>query len=68
MSMIDQGEGRLNGTASSAHDAWFRAKVLEAMADPRPDIAHDDVEAYFARRREAASKLKGLPAQVSASR
>ena len=36
------------------HDAWFRAKVLEALADPRPDISHEDVEAHFAKRRAAA--------------
>ena len=37
-----------------AHDAWFRAKVLEALDDPRPGIPHDEVEAYFAGRRAAA--------------
>jgi DNA-damage-inducible protein J len=37
-----------------AHDAWFRAKVQEALEDPRPAIAHDEVEAHFAKRREAA--------------
>ncbi|WP_265502446.1 type II toxin-antitoxin system RelB family antitoxin [Paracoccus beibuensis] len=26
-----------------AHDAWFRAKVQEAMADPRPTTPHDQV-------------------------
>lgn len=26
-----------------AHDAWFRAKVQEALADPRPAIPHDHV-------------------------
>ena len=25
------------------HDAWFRAKVQEAMDDPRPSIPHDVV-------------------------
>ena len=25
------------------HDAWFRAKVLEALNDPRPAIPHDVV-------------------------
>lgn len=34
-----------------AHDAWFRAKVQEAIDDPRPAIPHDQVEAYFAKRR-----------------
>lgn len=34
-----------------AYDAWFRAKVREALEDPRPDVAHDDVEEEFAARR-----------------
>jgi hypothetical protein len=25
------------------HDAWFRAKVQEAIDDPRPGILHDEV-------------------------
>jgi DNA-damage-inducible protein J len=36
------------------HDSWFRAKVQEALDDPRPDIPDDEVEAYFAERRAAA--------------
>ncbi|MBS0454701.1 MAG: type II toxin-antitoxin system RelB/DinJ family antitoxin [Proteobacteria bacterium] len=28
-----------------AHDAWFRAKVQEALADERPPIAHKQVMA-----------------------
>jgi len=39
---------------AAGHDAWFRAKVREALDDPRPDIPHDEVEAYFAKRRAAA--------------
>ncbi len=39
------------------HDAWFRAKVLEALADPRPDIDNADVKLEFAARR-AATLLK----------
>ena len=30
---------------AEAHDAWFRAKVQEALADTRPDIPHDEVVA-----------------------
>jgi DNA-damage-inducible protein J len=44
---------------SKAHDAWFRAKVQEALDDPRPAIAHDDVADHFAKRRAAASR-KGV--------
>ena len=36
---------------AAAHDAWFRAKVQEAIDDRRPDIAHEDVEASFSARR-----------------
>jgi DNA-damage-inducible protein J len=43
-------------TDPAAHDAWFRAKVREALDDPRPPIPHDEVEAHFAKRREAALK------------
>lgn len=39
-----------------AHDAWFRAKVQEALDDLRPDIPHDEVETYFANRREIARR------------
>jgi DNA-damage-inducible protein J len=38
----------------AAHDAWFRAKVREALDDPRPGIPHEKVEAHFASRRAAA--------------
>jgi len=37
----------------AAYDSWFRAKVQEALDDPRPDIPHEQVEAHFARRRAA---------------
>ncbi|HEX7788928.1 MAG TPA: type II toxin-antitoxin system RelB/DinJ family antitoxin [Afipia sp.] len=39
---------------AAAHDAWFRAKVQEALDDPRPGVDHEQVEAHFARRRAAA--------------
>jgi DNA-damage-inducible protein J len=39
---------------AAAHDVWFRAKVQEALDDPRAAIAHEKVEAHFARRRAAA--------------
>ncbi len=41
---------------AAAHDAWFRAKVQEALDDPRPAIPHEKVEAHFARRRAAARR------------
>jgi DNA-damage-inducible protein J len=42
---------------AAEHDAWFRAKVQEALDDPRPAVPHEQVEAYFAQRR-AAAQLK----------
>jgi DNA-damage-inducible protein J len=39
---------------AAEHDAWFRAKVQEALNDPRPAIPHKRVEAHFAKRRAAA--------------
>jgi DNA-damage-inducible protein J len=41
-------------TNAAEHDAWFRAKVREALDDPRPAIAHEQVEAHFAARRATA--------------
>lgn len=42
-------------TASNAeHDAWFRAKVREALDDARPAVPHSKVEAHFSGRRAAA--------------
>jgi DNA-damage-inducible protein J len=40
--------------SAAAHDAWFRAKVQDALNDPRPGIPHKKVEARFAKRRGAA--------------
>ena len=45
-------------TDPSAHDAWFRAKVQEALADPGPTVSHDQVEAHFAKRRAAALRKR----------
>jgi DNA-damage-inducible protein J len=42
--------------SAAAHDAWFRAKVQEALNDPRPGIPHEKVEAHFARRRASARR------------
>lgn len=46
-------------TDPAAHDAWFRAKVQEALDDPRAAVPHDQVEAHFARRRAAALRGQG---------
>ncbi len=47
------------GTEAKEHDAWFRARVQEALDDRRTPLAHEDVEAHFAMRREAALKKAG---------
>ena len=44
-------------TDPQAHDAWFHAKVKEALADSRPAVAHrqvmDDAQAMIDRKRRA---------------
>lgn len=42
----------------AAHDAWFRAKVHEALDNPAPPISHEEVETHFARRRAALRQPK----------
>lgn len=46
-------------TDTEAHDRWFRAKVLEALEDPRPAIPHRQVMAEarsaLAKKRRARS-------------
>ncbi len=41
-------------TDPETHDAWFRARVREALEDTRPAISHEDAEKRFAARRAAA--------------
>lgn len=40
-----------------AHDAWFKAKVVEALADTRPAVPHqqvmDEAQALIDRKRRA---------------
>lgn len=43
-------------TDPATYDAWFRAKVQEALDDPRPAIAAEDVEAHFTQRRANAQR------------
>ena len=47
-------------STSDAHDAWFRAKVLEALEDTRSDVEDVEADIHFAGRRAAAlSKATG---------
>ena len=41
---------------TTEYDTWFRAKVEEALNDKRLDVPHREVEAHFAKRREAARR------------
>lgn len=41
-------------STDEAHDAWFRAKVLEALNDRSPDVDDAEAEARFALRRANA--------------
>jgi DNA-damage-inducible protein J len=41
-------------TNSEAYDAWFRAKVRQALEDTRPDTDEATAEAHFRKRRAAA--------------
>lgn len=43
---------------AAEHDVWFRAKVQEALDDPRPAVPHEQVKAHFARRRAAARQKR----------
>ncbi len=53
--VFDKLEARLAGLSEPpGHDEWFQGKVRAALDDPRPPIPHEEVEAYFARRRRAA--------------
>jgi DNA-damage-inducible protein J len=43
---------------AAGHDAWFRAKVQEALDDSRPTVPHEQVEMHFAKRRTDALRKK----------
>ncbi|WP_045218273.1 type II toxin-antitoxin system RelB/DinJ family antitoxin [Desulfonatronum thioautotrophicum] len=47
----------------AVHDAWFRAKVKEALDDTQPAIPGDQLEACFEERR--ATALRKLEATLS---
>lgn len=39
---------------AAEHDAWFRARVQEALDNKRPAVPNEKVEAHFAKRRAKA--------------
>jgi len=48
---------------AAAYELWFRAKVQEALDDPRPSIPHDQVMAQM--RAIIASKKKNAGSNSS---
>jgi DNA-damage-inducible protein J len=49
------------GSDDPEYDAWFRAKVQEALDDPRPTVPGEEVEREFAERRAALrARLKAV--------
>jgi len=45
---------------AAAYDTWFRARVQEALDDPRPSIPHEEVMAEFSGRRNALRNKSGV--------
>ncbi len=43
-------------TDPAEYDRWFRAKVREALDDPRPGYSSEEVEAHFAEKRAATRR------------
>lgn len=43
-------------SSRAAHDEWFRAKVREALDDPRPTLSHAKVQAHFRERKAGLRK------------
>ncbi|MBN9331688.1 MAG: stability determinant [Comamonas sp. SCN 67-35] len=44
----------------AAYAAWLRAKVAASLADPRPALAHDEVERRMAERLRRLHEQKDL--------
>lgn len=43
---------------ADSYDLWFRAKVQEALDDPRPSIPHDEAMALVEQRLAAKRKVR----------
>jgi PaaA2-like antitoxin len=48
----------IGGARNSRHDEWFRAKVQEALDDPRPDVPDEEVSADFVKRRASLVRAR----------
>ncbi|MGA8515553.1 MAG: stability determinant [Burkholderiaceae bacterium] len=44
---------------ADSYDRWFRAKVKEALDDPRPSIPHDEVVRRMEERFAALRQIHG---------
>ena len=44
---------------ADSYDRWFRAKVQEALDDPRPSLPHDEVARRVEERFAALRKVHG---------
>ncbi|MBB5661596.1 type II toxin-antitoxin system RelB family antitoxin [Brevundimonas halotolerans] len=44
---------------AEAHDAWVRAKVEQSLAEPGPEIPHDQVMAEIQAMLDAKAKRTG---------
>jgi len=52
----DRAEALKKAHEAAAYDKWLREKVQASIDDPRPSISGEDVEAYFAKKRDAVRK------------
>lgn len=52
----DRAEALKKAHEAAAYDKWFRDQVQASIDDPRPSIPGEDVEAYFAKKRDALRK------------
>lgn len=52
----DRAEALKKAHEAAAYDKWFRDQVQASIDDPRPSIPSEDVEAYFAKKRDALRK------------
>jgi hypothetical protein len=56
----DEAETYYRRKIAAEHDASFRAKIQEALDDPRPPFSEEEAEAHMAKlRSEALSKRSG---------
>lgn len=57
-SMTSDVLGRAQGLPDEEYDAWLRAKVQRALADPRPSIPHEEAMAHVTAAIQAVADRK----------